>query len=189
MVHKTRSGKKIKVDEGNGNGSSSLGTRKMDHLGLRKSAQEIPSRTSKSKLLENQPPPTPCTQIKSRRPEKLNTLSPLRIPDRDESHILSCSLVSNLPEEELNLSARKKEKSVKQVTMESEKVSISGNQNICMKRKRMDARNFRSLFKMQRRRDAIPGIRVTFLFLSSKLRRHFFCFLLFVLNLMMLICF
>ncbi|XP_019175599.1 PREDICTED: helicase protein MOM1-like isoform X2 [Ipomoea nil] len=150
MVHKTRSWKKINVDKANGNGSSSSGMGKMDRLGLRKSAQEIPSRTSKSKLLEKQPPPTPCTQIKSRRPEKLNTLSPLRTPDRDKSHILY--------EEELNLSATKKEKSVKQVTMESEKVSTSGNQNICLKRKRIDGRSFRSLFKMQRRRDAMPAI-------------------------------
>ncbi|XP_031123219.1 helicase protein MOM1-like isoform X3 [Ipomoea triloba] len=158
MVHKTRSGKKINVDKANGNGSSSSGMGKMDHLGLRKSAQEIPSRTSKSKLLEKQPPPTPCTQIKSRRPEKPNTLSPLRTPDRDKSHILSCSLVSKLSKEELNLSATKKEKSVKQVTMESEKVSTSGNQNICLKRKRIDGRSFKSMFKMQRRRDAIPAI-------------------------------
>ncbi|CAH9124287.1 unnamed protein product [Cuscuta epithymum] len=157
MVHETRSGKKNEADEGNnGEGSCSFGTGKMNHLGLRKSSQEMPSGTWKSKILEKQPPPT------QRRSGRSDTPSPSRNSSRVKRHIISNSSVANLLEEELDLFGTKKKgeeyKSVKNFnTMKSEKDGTSSDHNISMKRKRMDARSFSSLFKQQRTIDAIPA--------------------------------
>ncbi|CAH9078159.1 unnamed protein product [Cuscuta europaea] len=157
MVHETRSGKKNEADKGNsGKGSYSFDTGKMNHLELRKSSQEMPLRTWKSKILEKQPQPS------QRRSGRSDTPSPSRNSNRVTRHIISTSSVANLSEGELYLFGTKKKgekyKSVKNLNiMKSVKDDTSSDHNISMKRKRMDARSFSSFFKQQRTRDAIPA--------------------------------
>ncbi|CAN4101686.1 unnamed protein product [Withania somnifera] len=147
MASDTRSGRKYKDTESNKSknkqsdkGSLSSGSGKTDRL--RRSGRETkqvassPSRTRKSKRLEKQSPTPPTVKRRVGLIEK-PTPSPLRRSDREG----------------------KKGKSVKELIMESESNSTSsenGAASVGLKRKRMDARSYKALFKMQRKRYTAP---------------------------------
>ncbi|PIN16130.1 hypothetical protein CDL12_11222 [Handroanthus impetiginosus] len=149
MVTDTRSSRKSKdearknQDEAEGcsskkkvnirKGSSIISPREDDVAGLRRSVRETslsrqktpsPQSTRKSKRLEKGLQSlTPPVKRKSERLEKYHTPSPLRRSDRGMKKLSSSSSGSKQSAKELNLpdSKRKKEKTLIQVTMESEK--------------------------------------------------------------------
>ncbi|KAK4351467.1 hypothetical protein RND71_030780 [Anisodus tanguticus] len=177
MASETRSGKKNKDTESNKSknkqsdkGSLSSGSGKTDRASLRSSDRETkqpassPSSTRKSKRLEKQSPSPPAVNRKAGVTEKQNSPSPLRRSDRGKKHTPSSSSRSSLGRGSDSSSVKKKEKkekSVKELIMESESHRTStekGEASVGLKRKRMDARSYRALFKMQRKRFTAPEI-------------------------------
>ncbi|XP_055829400.1 helicase protein MOM1-like isoform X2 [Solanum dulcamara] len=175
MASETRSGRKNKDTESNKSknkqsdkGSLSSGSGKTDRSSLRRSGRETkqaasnPSSIRKSKRLEKQSP-TPLT-VKRRAAliKKPNSSSPLRRSDRGKKHTLSSSSRSSYlgrGSDSSSVKKEKKEKSVKELIMESESYSTSrenGAASVGLKRKRMDARSYKALFKMQRKRYTAP---------------------------------
>ncbi|KAK6144371.1 hypothetical protein DH2020_021191 [Rehmannia glutinosa] len=154
MVNDTRSARKSK-DEGKDQAS-----------GVRKSARETslsrqmtpsPQSMRKSKRLEKGTPPlTPTLKRKSERLGKYNTPSPLRRSDRGKKFFSSTSSASKRSGKELTLSElKRKKKNLIQVTMESEKAELD-LEAVGMKRKKLNSRSFKALFKRQRIKEIVP---------------------------------
>ncbi|KAJ8557657.1 hypothetical protein K7X08_003282 [Anisodus acutangulus] len=175
MASETRSGRKNKESESNKSknkqsdkGSLSSGSGKTDRPSLSsgretKQAASSPSSTRKSKRLEKQFPSSPAVKRKAGVTEKQNYLSPLRRSDRGKKHTPSSSSRSSVGRgsDSSSVKKEKKEKSVKELIMESESHHTSrekGEASVGLKRKRMDARSYRALFKMQRKRFTAPEI-------------------------------
>ncbi|XP_019178335.1 PREDICTED: uncharacterized protein LOC109173545 isoform X2 [Ipomoea nil] len=183
MVYETRSRSKVGGDEDNtsknrvtdGEGTSISGSTETDCLELRRSARKTsskqittsPSTTRKSDRLQNRTPPVTPTKGKTGKNEKLSTPSPSpsRKSDRSKRNLLPSSSLLNVSEEESNSSGmkryRKKEKSMKQQTLESENVSTSSNQSLSSigkKRRRMNSLSYVLLLKMRRKRATPSGI-------------------------------
>ncbi|KAG8371313.1 hypothetical protein BUALT_Bualt13G0074700 [Buddleja alternifolia] len=173
MVSDTRSARKNKDEADGHNSKNNINIRKdssinspgkSDASGVRRSGRETslsrqmtpsPPSTRKSKRLEKGIPPlTPPMKRKSERLEKHNTPSPLRKSERGKKNLLSSSPGSRQSAKELTLSElkRKKQKSLIQVTMESEKVEPS------TKRKKMNAKTFKGLFKKQCIKKILPDV-------------------------------
>ncbi|XP_009618970.1 helicase protein MOM1-like isoform X3 [Nicotiana tomentosiformis] len=176
MASETRSGRKNKHTESNKSknkqsdkGSISSGSGKTDSL--RKSVREtkqadsIPSSTRKSERLEKQLPSMPAVKKKSGVIEKQNTPSPLRRSDRGKkdtpSSLSRSSYVGRGPDSSSVKKKEPKEKSVKELIMDFESVSTgreNGATSVGLKRKIMDARSYKALFKMQRKRSTAAEI-------------------------------
>ncbi|KAI3461415.1 hypothetical protein Pfo_018078 [Paulownia fortunei] len=176
MVSDTRSARKSKDEVDGRSSKKKVNIRKdslmrnpgKDHVsGVRRSARETslsrqmtpsPQSMRKSKRLEKGTLPlTPSVKRKSERLEKYNTPSPLRRSDRGKKILSSSSSGSKQSAKELSLSEskRKKEKTLIQVTMESEKAELD-LEAVGMKRKKMNARTFKALFKRQRVKENVP---------------------------------
>ena len=112
-----------------------------------------PSTTRKSERLEKRTP-TPTFKRKSQRIEKKGMPSLLRRSDRGKKlsgSISSGSKKSNKSSSSSGMKLKKetKEKSVKQLTLETKEVGKTEKQDEPVKKKRMDARAYRALFKKQ----------------------------------------
>lgn len=180
MVSSTRSAKK-NTDELVGNGSkkkmvnkeqqSNFIPEKADVLGLRRSARETqssrpktqsPQSTRKSERIERQTPPIiPSLKRKSDRIEKHNLTSTPRKSDRGKKINSSSSSGSKQSVKRLSpLNMKKKEikeKSLKQLTVESGKAEPDLN-FVGTKRKKMDARSYKALFKPQKIKYTMPDV-------------------------------
>ncbi|KAL0376762.1 UNVERIFIED_CONTAM: Helicase protein MOM1 [Sesamum calycinum] len=175
MVSDTRSSRKVKEADGNSS-KKNINVRKDSPLrrsveanvsGVRRSARETsslrqmtpsPQGMRKSKRLDKgMPPLTPPVKRKSERLEKYSTPSSLRRSDRSKKNLSSSSSGSKQSAKELSLpeSKRKKEKNLIQVTMESEKAELDP-EAVGKKRKKMNARTFKALFKRQRIEEIMP---------------------------------
>ncbi|KAK4429053.1 Helicase protein MOM1 [Sesamum alatum] len=175
MVSDTRSSRKVKDADGNSS-KKNINVRKDSPLrrpgeanvsGVRRSARETsssrqmtpsPQSMRKSKRLDKgMPPLTPPVKRKSERLEKCSTPSPLRRSDRGKKNLSSSSSGSKQSAKDLSLPElkRKKEKDLIQVTMESEKAELD-SEAVRKKRKKMNARTFKALFKRQRTEDIVP---------------------------------
>lgn len=171
MASETRSGRKNKDTKSNKSknkqsdkSSLSSGSGKTDGSSVRRSSRETkqaassPSSIRKSKRLEKQSPTPPTVKRRATLIKKPNSPSPLRRSDRGKKHTLSSSSRSSYVGIEFDSSSvkkEKKEKSVKELIMESERYNTSrenGESSVGLKRKRMDARSYKALFKMQRKR-------------------------------------
>lgn len=176
MANDTRSRQRNKDLEGDSSGKSmdsgegtlNSGTLKVDASRLRQTTQgassagqmtSSPPSTRKSERLEKRMPSTPLPVIrKSERLEKQSTPSPLRRSDRGRALGSSTSYGSKSLEKVSSSADRmsrreKKEKSVKQLTMETENVNHGekwNQESFGVKRKRMDARSYKDLFKRKR---------------------------------------
>ncbi|XP_028070607.1 helicase protein MOM1-like isoform X2 [Camellia sinensis] len=152
--------------------SSTSGSTTPDTTGLRRSTRETPSRKQissspstarKSEWIENRTPMTTPVKRKSEMVEK-ETPSPLRRSDRGKKHLSSSSSGSKKSEggsgsSDVKLKKLKTEKSVIQLTLEAREISRREKQDpksVGVKKKRMDARTYKSLFKQQRRRETVP---------------------------------
>lgn len=179
MVSSTRSAKK-NTDEFVGNSSkkkmvnkeqqSNLTTEKADVLGLRRSTRETqssrlktpsPQSTRKSERIERQTPPLiRPVKRKSDRIEKHNLTSTPRKSDRCKKINLPSSSGSKQSGKRLSpLNLKKKEikeKSLKQLTVESRKAEPDLN-SVATKRKKMDACSYKALFKPQKIKYSMPG--------------------------------
>ncbi|KAL3365354.1 hypothetical protein AABB24_010481 [Solanum stoloniferum] len=171
MASETRSGRKNKDTESNKSknkqsdkGSLSSGSGKTDGSSVRRSSRETkqaassPSSIRKSKRLEKQSPTPPAVKRRAALIKKPNSPSPLRRSDRGKKHTPSSSTRSSylgIGSDSSSVKKEKKEKSVKELIMESERYNTSrenGAASVGLKRKRMDARSYKALFKMQRKR-------------------------------------
>ncbi|KAL7173695.1 hypothetical protein ACSBR2_033030 [Camellia fascicularis] len=152
--------------------SSTSGSTTPDTTGLRRSTRETPSRKQissspstarKSEWIENRTPMTTPVKRKSEMVEK-ETPSPLRRSDRGKKHLSWSSSGSKKSEggsgsSDVKLKKLKREKSVIQLTLEAREISRREKQDpksVGVKKKRMDARTYKSLFKQQRRRETVP---------------------------------
>ncbi|CAA3025175.1 helicase MOM1-like isoform X1 [Olea europaea subsp. europaea] len=180
MVSSTRSAKK-NTDEFVGNSSkkkmvnkeqqSNLTTEKADVLGLRRSTRETqssrlktpsPQSTRKSERIERQTPPLiRPVKRKSDRIEKHNLTSTPRKSDRCKKINLPSSSGSKQSGKRLSpLNLKKKEikeKSLKQLTVESRKAEPDLN-SVGTKRKKMDACSYKALFKPQKIKYSMPDV-------------------------------
>ncbi|KAL1537146.1 DNA helicase [Salvia divinorum] len=120
---------------------------------------ESPPGIRKSKRLEKEKTPSPPMKRTSERLVKSNTPNSLRRSDRGKKEPSSGSVSKESAEEPLSKLKRKKEKPVIQVTMESKKAEQPelDLEVVGMKRKKMNARKFRSLFKRQQIQEVVPG--------------------------------
>ncbi|XP_012838613.1 PREDICTED: uncharacterized protein LOC105959123 isoform X3 [Erythranthe guttata] len=112
----------------------------------------------KSKRLDKGLPAlTPPMKRKSERLEKHNTPSPVRRSDRGKKNLASNASGSKQPAKELSSSGskRRKEKTLIELTTESKKAEVDLEAVGNKKRKMMDARSFRSIFKKQRIKDIV----------------------------------
>ena len=112
-----------------------------------------PSSTQKSERLEKRTP-TPTFKRKSQRIEKKGMPSLLRRSERGKKLSVSTSSGSKKSNKSSSSSGMKlkketKEKSVKQLTLETKEVGKTEKQDEPVKKKRMDARAYRALFKKQ----------------------------------------
>ncbi|KAL0460716.1 UNVERIFIED_CONTAM: Helicase protein MOM1 [Sesamum latifolium] len=176
MVSDTRSSRKVKEADANSS-KKNINVRKDSPLrrsgeanvsGVRRSARETsssrqmtpsPQSMRKSKRLDKgMPPLTPPVKRKSERLEKYSTPSSLRRSDRSKKNLSSSSSGSKQYAKEHSLpeSKRKKEKNLIQVMMESEKAELDP-ETVGKKRKKMNARTFKALFKRQRIEEIMPG--------------------------------
>uniref|UniRef100_A0A5B7AM86 Putative helicase protein MOM1 isoform X1 n=1 Tax=Davidia involucrata TaxID=16924 RepID=A0A5B7AM86_DAVIN len=183
MANDTRSSRKIKDDESNtskkkhvnGKGSSTSGSATTDTSGLRRSARETssrkqmissPSSMRKSERLEKRRPSMPLVKKISERIDKQRMPSPLRRSDRGKKHPLLSSSGSKNSEKgsgssDMKGKKLKREKSVKQLALGARDVSRNEKQDlkpVGMKKKKMDLRTYKALFKPQRRRNALQDI-------------------------------
>lgn len=118
---------------------------------------ESPPSVRKSKRLEKEMPPlTPPVKRTSERLGKCNTPNSLRRSDRGKKELSSRSVSKESAEEPLSKLKKKKEKPVIQVTMESKKAELD-LEVVGVKRKKMNARKFKSLFKKQKIQEIMPG--------------------------------
>ncbi|KAL2557461.1 uncharacterized protein Fot_02200 [Forsythia ovata] len=180
MVSSTRSAKK-NTDEVVGNSSkkkvvnrkqlSNLSPEKADILGLRRSARETqssrrktpsPQSTRKSERIEKQTPPVVHpVKRKSDRIEKHNVMNPLRTSDKGKKSKSSTSSGTKQSGKRLSLLNVKKketkEKSLKQLTVESGKAEPNPN-SVGTKRKKMDTRSYKALFKPQKIKYTMPDV-------------------------------
>ncbi|XP_048234499.1 helicase protein MOM1 isoform X4 [Ricinus communis] len=130
---------------------------------MRRSARETPtnrsmssnpSGTRKSERLEKRTP-TPLVKGKDK---KQSTQSPLRRSERGKKQFSSSSSGSKKSNKNIGISVMKKkvkkEKSVKQLTFETEEVSRSKTQ---VEKKRLNARDYRALFNLQRKKVSVAG--------------------------------
>ncbi|XP_027085680.1 uncharacterized protein [Coffea arabica] len=173
MANDSRSRQRNKDFEGDSSGKSmdsgegtlNSGTLKVDASRLRQTTQgasssgqmtSSPSSTRKSERLEKRMPSTPLPVIrKSERLEKQSAPSPLRRSDRSRALGSSTSYGSKSLEKVSSSADRmsrreKKQKSVKQLTMGTENVNHGekwNQESFGVKRKRMDARSYKDLFK------------------------------------------
>lgn len=120
---------------------------------------ESPHGIRKSKRLEKEMTPSPPMKRTSERLGKSNTPNSLRRSDRGKKELSPGSVSKESAEEPLSKLKRKKEKPVIQVTMESEKAEQPelDLEVVGMKRKKMNARKFRALFKRQQIQEIVPG--------------------------------
>ncbi|KAL0370086.1 UNVERIFIED_CONTAM: hypothetical protein Sangu_0326700 [Sesamum angustifolium] len=175
MVSDTRSSRKVKEADSNSS-KKNINVREDSPLrrsgeanvsGVRRSARETsssrqmtpsPQSMRKSKRLhKGMPPLTPPVKRKSERLEKYSTPSSLRRSDRSKKNSSSSSSGSKQSVKELSLpeSKRKEEKNLIQVTMESEKAELDP-EAVGKKRKKMNARTFKALFKRQHIEEIMP---------------------------------
>lgn len=124
------------------------------------SRQTTPSPQSmrKSKRLEKgMSPLSPPVKRKSERLDKHNTPSPMRRSDRGKINSSSSSgSKPSAKEVSVSDSKRRKEKTLIQLTMESKKAELD-LEEVGNKRKRMNARTFKALFKRQRVKEIVSG--------------------------------
>ncbi|KAL7127241.1 hypothetical protein ABFS83_14G242600 [Erythranthe nasuta] len=121
-------------------------------------AMTSPQIMRKSKRLDKGLPAlTPPMKRKSERLEKHNTPSPVRRSDRGKKNLASNASGSKQPAKELSSSGskRRKEKTLIELTTESKKSEVDLEAVGNKKRKMMDGRSFRSLFKKQRIKDIV----------------------------------
>ena len=200
MVNHARSTRTSKNDESTSStkkaikskGSSTSGSPTTDSSGLRRSTRGTPSRkqmgsspstTKKSERLEKRTPTITPVKRKSEIVEKQKVSIPLRRSDRGEKHLLSSSSGSKKSEKgsdssDIKRKKLKREKSMKQLTLESREITGRGKQDpkpVGVKKKRMDARTYVSFFKKQLRRDTAPGSSVLLLCLLCPLLLLEFC--------------
>ncbi|XVE59076.1 hypothetical protein DITRI_Ditri05aG0015900 [Diplodiscus trichospermus] len=179
MANGTRSSRKAKDDEGNnskasqnsGKKSVNSGAATAEPSGVRRSPRETPSKktmtpssspaTRKSERLDKQTPNlnsmTPSTKRKSERIEKQKNVSPLRRSERGKIPSSSGPKGSKRSDKSPDLldmkkKKEKKEKSMKQLTMETVEVDKTDQEDgeaDEAKKKRMDARAYRALFREQ----------------------------------------
>ncbi|KAJ9698071.1 hypothetical protein PVL29_007263 [Vitis rotundifolia] len=172
MANDSRTSRKTKDDDINnskgrnirGKGSSTSASATTDISGLRRSARETPTKkllnpspssTRKSERLEKQTPVTPPVKRKSERVEKQRMPSPSRRSERGKNHQSPSSSGSKKSEKtsgssEMRHKKQKREKSVKEVTLEARKVSKNEEhdlESVQVKKKRMDARAYRALLR------------------------------------------
>lgn len=178
MAKGTREGLRNK-DDGSHSSRKSLGGReemsnastrtspsssKQSAKGASEQTTSIASVRKSKRFAQQTPPTTPITR-KSKRLVNQSTPSPLRRSDRGKNNCSSSPSGSNHSGKSFSsVDARKKkdkkEKSIKQLTMESGKRVSSEKYDqgsSSLKRKRMDARSYKSLFKTQKRRYSISG--------------------------------
>ncbi|EEF32941.1 mom(plant), putative [Ricinus communis] len=119
-----------------------------------RSMSSNPSGTRKSERLEKRTP-TPLVKGKDK---KQSTQSPLRRSERGKKQFSSSSSGSKKSNKNIGISVMKKkvkkEKSVKQLTFETEEVSRSKTQ---VEKKRLNARDYRALFNLQRKKVSVAG--------------------------------
>ncbi|CAK9165205.1 unnamed protein product [Ilex paraguariensis] len=175
MANDTRSTRKSKEDESSssgkrfvsGKGCSTSAFGATNTPGLRRSSRETssrkqitssPSSTRKSERLEKRTPTTPPVKKKFERIQKHKMPSPLKRSDRGKKNISSSSSGSKKSDiRSVSSGIKQKEKretNVKKLTMEARKVNKSEKHDlkpVDRKRKRMDARTYKSLFKLQKR--------------------------------------
>lgn len=141
-----------------GQGSSTSAYATTDISGLRRSARETPtkkqlnpspSNTRKSERLERQTAVTPVKR-KSDRVEKQRIPSPLRRSERGKNHQSPSSSGSKRSERtsgsEMRYKKQKREKSVKEVTLEAREVEENDSESVQVKKKKMTARAYRASF-------------------------------------------
>ncbi|KAF2285837.1 hypothetical protein GH714_008329 [Hevea brasiliensis] len=178
MANDTKSSRKVKDDENSnskgvaGKPSTSSGAETPNTSGLRRSVRETPLKkstspsppsTRKSERLEKRTP-TPSVKRNSERVEKHSTPSPLRRSERGKQQSSSSSSGSKKSNKSSSLSVTKKklkkERSVKQLTHETIEVSKSKgqiNKVVQVGKKRLDARAYRALFKLQQNKVNVAG--------------------------------
>lgn len=181
MPNDTQSSGKINDNESNnskgrhcsGKESTTSCSATSDSSGLRRSTREaslkrkiIPSPpcTRKSGRLDKQTPTSPTVNRKSERIEKKGMPSPLRRSERCKKLSSSSSSGSKISDRSLSSTDTeqkkgKKERSVKMLTLET-KVGRREREDVesaPVKKKRMDARAYRALFKTQPKKVVAAG--------------------------------
>ncbi|KAK9280486.1 hypothetical protein L1049_014178 [Liquidambar formosana] len=154
MANDTRSSRKIKDDDSNITKGRHISGKEASS---KKEMTPSPSSTRKSKRLEKRMPTTPPVKRKSERVEKQRMPSPLRRSERGKKqHSSSSSEIKRTDRSsgssDTKRKKEKREKSVRQLTLESRKVSKNERQDprpVQVKRKRMDARSYRALIVQQ----------------------------------------
>ncbi|XP_055833672.1 helicase protein MOM1-like isoform X2 [Solanum dulcamara] len=135
-------------------GKADRSTRSSVKETLSKQMDLSPASTRKSERLEKRTPPIPPAKKKSAGLEQQNTPSPLRRSER-----CSTSSRSKYIGRESNSSSikeEKREKIVKKLTIESDSVSTTtknATTPVDLKRKKMDDRTYKLLFKKQKKED------------------------------------
>lgn len=153
--------KKVDSREGISNASSRTAT----SSGSKQSAKGVfsgqttssPPSIRKSERLGKRTPPTTPVMRQSERLVNHGTPGPLRRSDRSKKNLSSSTSESNqsgkiVSSVDTGKRKEKKEKSMKQLTAESQRVLSSEKNERGSKRKRMDAHSYKSLFKSQKRR-------------------------------------
>lgn len=139
-------------------GKADRSTRSSVKETLSKQMDLSPASTRKSERLEKRTPPMPPAKKKSAGLEQQNTPSPLRRSER-----CSTSSRSKYLGRESNSSSikeEKREKIVKKLTVESESVITTkknATTHVDLKRKKMDDRTYKLLFKKQKKEDIASG--------------------------------
>lgn len=179
MANDATSGRKNKDNESNnsenklvGKGSSSRGSGNTDGS-TRSSVLETsskqkalsPASTRKSERLEMRTPSTPPAKRKSVRLEQQNNPTPLKRSERcsstSRSRYLGRESNSSITKKEEN-----REKTAKKLTTEFENVSTSKKNaaaSVGLKRKRLDGRTYKLLFKKQYKGGTASGKPIFFL--------------------------
>lgn len=114
-----------------------------------------PLNVRKSKRHEKEVLPSTPAKRTSERLGKCNTPDSLRRSDRCKKDLSSSSASKESAEEPLSKLKKKREKTLTQVTMESKKAELD-LEVVGMKRKKMSARKFKTLFKRQRIQEIVP---------------------------------
>lgn len=153
--------KKVDSREGISNASSRTAT----SSGSKQSAKGVfsgqttssPPSIRKSERLGKRTPPTTPVMRQSERLVNHGTPGPLRRSDRSKKNLSSSTSESNqsgkiVSSVDTGKRKEKKEKSMKQLTAESQRVLSNEKNERGSKRKRMDAHSYKSLFKSQKKK-------------------------------------
>ncbi|XP_065876396.1 helicase protein MOM1 isoform X2 [Euphorbia lathyris] len=176
MANDARTSSKVKDNENNSSKEiagkpSTDGVEASNASGLRRSGRETPKKTRcpsppssrKSDRLEKRTP-TPPVMRKPERVEKQSTPNALRRSERGKKQSSSSSSGSKKSNKSLDLSVTKtkfkKEKSVRQLTLETKKISKiekEVTEPAQMGKNKMDARAYKAIFEQKGRKN-VPGI-------------------------------